>query len=136
VIRNKIPISINANIDVLFVIDNSPTMAPFASKLATNVRELIHAITPMGGPDLHQRPATRRNRRTIAATSRGGPATRCIRATDGLISCASPQGGPPALTATLRARDARKELVRRVVDQGLQAISATDSIAIAVTAAQ
>jgi hypothetical protein len=49
----EIPISVSSNVDVLFVIDDSPAMAAFQTKLATNYRELVAAMTPMFGPDLH-----------------------------------------------------------------------------------
>ena len=53
VFHQEIPIAVNANIDVLFVIDSSPAMATFETKLAGNDRELIQLLTPAFGPDLH-----------------------------------------------------------------------------------
>lgn len=53
VFHQDIPIAINANVDLLFVIDSSPAMAPFETKLATNERELMQLLTPPFGPDLH-----------------------------------------------------------------------------------
>jgi hypothetical protein len=53
VLHREIPITVNSNFDVLFVIDSSPAMAPFATKLAGNARELIQLLTPPFGPDLH-----------------------------------------------------------------------------------
>lgn len=53
VLQQEVPIASSAQLDVLFVIDDSPAMAPFQAKLAGNARELIQLLTPMFGPDLH-----------------------------------------------------------------------------------
>lgn len=52
----EIPLSVNVQIDLLFVIDDSPAMAPLQAKLATDYRRLIEyvAATSYGEPpDLH-----------------------------------------------------------------------------------
>lgn len=53
VVRREIPLDSNQSFDILFVIDDSPAMAPFATKLAGNEREMIQVLTPLFGPDLH-----------------------------------------------------------------------------------
>ena len=53
VFRREFPTDTNQSFDVLFVIDDSPAMAPFATKLSANAREMIGILTPMFGPDLH-----------------------------------------------------------------------------------
>ena len=54
--RREIPLGMNAMIDVLFVIDSSPSMAAAQTKLVGDYRAMIGALatTPGGGtPDLH-----------------------------------------------------------------------------------
>ncbi|MEP6860000.1 MAG: hypothetical protein ABJE66_05235 [Deltaproteobacteria bacterium] len=53
VLRRSVPLASNQTFDILFVIDDSPAMAPFATQLAANEREMIQLLTPMFGPDLH-----------------------------------------------------------------------------------
>jgi hypothetical protein len=54
-IKKDIPMSINRQIDVLFVIDNSPGMAQYATGLAPNFHRFVDTLrsTPTGMPDLH-----------------------------------------------------------------------------------
>ena len=53
VLYDRLPITSNENVDILFVIDSSPAMASFQAKLANNERELAQLLTPAFGPDIH-----------------------------------------------------------------------------------
>jgi hypothetical protein len=55
VTRIDIPMAVNSNIDVLFVIDDSPGMAPQRDKLLASYRRFMEvlALYPGGVPDLH-----------------------------------------------------------------------------------
>jgi len=50
--HKEIPIGMNANIDILFVIDNSAAMAPAGSKLAADYRAMIDMLGAAAGGDL------------------------------------------------------------------------------------
>ena len=51
-IRKQIPMSVNRRVDVLFVIDNSPAMAPYTQRLATNVARFVEKLRAPSIPDI------------------------------------------------------------------------------------
>lgn len=55
VARLEIPMALNRDLDLLFVIDNSPAMAPHRAKLLDNYRRFIATLETLrdGLPDLH-----------------------------------------------------------------------------------
>nr|MBA3500880.1 hypothetical protein [Deltaproteobacteria bacterium] len=54
VVRKQIPIWANRNIDVVFVIDNSPAMAPYIENVRANLGRFISTLraNPSGFPGL------------------------------------------------------------------------------------
>ncbi|MDQ3301250.1 MAG: hypothetical protein M3619_32110 [Myxococcota bacterium] len=55
VLRKEIPMVVNRQLDLLFVIDSSPAMAPHRERLLASYRDMISALRtlPGGLPDLH-----------------------------------------------------------------------------------
>src|SRR4051812_43386675 len=49
--RLEIPLAGSSSVDVLFVIDNSPSMSAYGTKLDMNYHQLM--LAPPFGPDLH-----------------------------------------------------------------------------------
>lgn len=52
VVQKQIPIAINRRLDVLFVIDRSPAMAPYVERLQANVRRLIDFLRDPSIPNI------------------------------------------------------------------------------------